>query len=253
MAKVGRPTGSKNKPKEKTLENFGMSRDSEADTERKIEGIMRACKDETVTEMKEHLTMVMEEIRNEMMEEIKKQMIEERKERAEERKREREEWSKEKGMLERRIAELEWFNERKERNERRNNIVIRGVSWKTENLEQEITEYIKENIEVNVEIKRAKKIEVRGSKEIIIAEINKWEQKNNVLKKKNKLKKGIIIENDLTRKEREIRGLRELAREEREKGDGRVKVGYQKIYMRGKWHSWNEKKEKLEERGGGKE
>jgi len=106
MAKVGRPAGSKNKPKEKTLENFGMSRDSEADTERKIEGIMRACKNETVTEMKEHL-MVMEEIRKEMMEEIKKQMMEERKERAEERKREREEWSKEKGMLERRIAELE--------------------------------------------------------------------------------------------------------------------------------------------------
>jgi len=95
---------------------------------------------------------------------------------------------------------------------------------------------------------------VRGSKEIIIAEINKWEQKNNVMKKKNKLKKGIIIENDLTRKEREIqRRLKELAREEREKGDGRVKVGYKKIYMRGKWHSWNEKKEELEEKGGGKE
>lgn len=169
ISKVGRPAGSKNKPKKKTLENFGMSRDSEVDTERKIEGIMRACKDETVSEVKEHLTMVMEEIRKEMrgeMEKIKEQMMEERKERAEERRRERDEWSKEKRMLERRIAELEWINERKERNERKNNIVIKGVSWKTENLKQEITEYIKDNIEVNVEIKRANKIEVRGSKEI---------------------------------------------------------------------------------------
>lgn len=60
----------------------------------------------------------------------------------------------------------------KKRNERKSNIVIKGISWKTENLKQEITEYIKKNIEVNVEIKRANKIEVRGSKEIIIAEIN---------------------------------------------------------------------------------
>lgn len=44
------------------------------------------------------------------------------------------------------------------------------------------------------------------------------------------------------------RRLGELAREERKKGDRRVKVGYKKIYMRGKWHRWNEKKEKLEER-----
>lgn len=42
--------------------------------------------------------------------------------------------------------------------------MIKGVSWKTENLKQEITEYIEDNIEVNVEIKRANKIEVRRRK-----------------------------------------------------------------------------------------
>lgn len=66
IAKVGRPAGSKNKSKEKTLENFGMSRDSEVDKERKIEGITRACKDETVSEMKKYLTIVIEEVRKEM-------------------------------------------------------------------------------------------------------------------------------------------------------------------------------------------
>lgn len=44
MAKVDRPAGNRNKPKKKTLENFGISRDSKADTERKIEEIMRACR-----------------------------------------------------------------------------------------------------------------------------------------------------------------------------------------------------------------
>lgn len=95
---MGRPAGSKNKSKEKTLENFGISRDSEVDKEMKIERITRVCKDETVSEMKNYLTIVMEEIRKEMrgkMEKIKEQMMEERKERPEER-REREKWSKEK-------------------------------------------------------------------------------------------------------------------------------------------------------------
>lgn len=55
-----------------------------------------------------------------------------------------------KRKLKRRITELEWINERKEKNEKKSSIVIKGVNWKTENLKQEIMDS-KENI--NVEIK----------------------------------------------------------------------------------------------------
>lgn len=153
-----------------------MSRDLEANTERKIEEIIRACRrngnrivrtfndgdggDKKRNDGKDRkINNGRKDIESRGKKKRERRMI------------------KRKRKLERRIAELEWINERKERNERKSNIVIKGVSWKTENLKQEITEYIKENIKVNVEIKRANKIEVRGSKEIIIAEINKWEER----------------------------------------------------------------------------
>lgn len=68
------------------------------------------------------------------------------------------------------------------------------------------------------------------------------------MSKKKELRRGIIIEDDLTRKEREIQQkLREMAREGKEKGDNNIKVGYKKIYLKDKWYRWNEKEEKLEE------
>lgn len=58
--------------------------------------------------------------------------------------------------------------------------------------------------------------------------------------------KGIWIDNDLTRNEREIQSkLRIRAREERENGEREVRVGYQKIYLRGRWVGWNAKKDRL--------
>lgn len=68
------------------------------------------------------------------------------------------------------------------------------------------------------------------------------------MSKKKDLEKGIYIEDDLTRKEREIQQkLRELAREEREKGDNYTKVGYMKIHLGEKWYRWNEREGRLEE------
>ncbi|XP_067209996.1 sperm-associated antigen 17-like [Linepithema humile] len=68
------------------------------------------------------------------------------------------------------------------------------------------------------------------------------------MNKKKELKKGIIIKDDLTKREREIQQkLREKAREEREKEDSKAKIGYKKIYLNGKWYRWNEKEEKLKE------
>jgi len=68
------------------------------------------------------------------------------------------------------------------------------------------------------------------------------------MSKKKGLEKGIIIEDDLTRKEREIQQkLKRMAKEERERGDDKVKVGYMKINLKEKWLRWNERTGKLEE------
>lgn len=45
------------------------------------------------------------------------------------------------------------------------------------------------------------------------------------------------IEDDLTKKEREIQEkLRDIAREEREKSDDKMRIGYKKIFLKQKWH-----------------
>lgn len=77
-----------------------------------------------------------------------------------------------------------------------------------------------------------------------------WEQKKEVMEKKKNLEKELIIKkDDLTRKEREIqKNLTGIAREERGKRDNKIRVGYEKVYMKQKWYSWNERENKLQER-----
>lgn len=182
------------------------------------------------------------------MEKLMDQLAEERRAREEERSKEREEWSQEKRALEERIRNLEWLNEKKERENRKNRIVIKGVEWRKEISEREVEEFIEEKLRLKVEIKEMSRIFLREDRSIVIAETNSWEQKRSIMSKKRELEKGIIIEDDLTKKEREIQSkLREMARGEREKGTNNVKVGYKKIRMEEKWYRWNEKEEKLVE------
>jgi hypothetical protein len=64
---------------------------------------------------------------------------------------------------------------------------------------------------------------------------------------KSKLKKKkderMYIDNDLTKEERETqKKLRELAREERNRGK-RIKIGYRKIQINGEWFRWDDERE----------
>lgn len=57
-------------------------------------------------------------------------------------------------------------------------------------------------------------------------------------------KKGIYIEDDLTREEREVQAkLRKIVHENRKEGK-RTKVGYYKLCMEEKWRRWNERRER---------
>lgn len=205
---------------------------------------------------------MIEELKGEMKGELEKwkeevgrmneQLMIERREREEERRKEKEEWIRERRILEERIKNLEWINEKKDKGERRNRIVIRGVKWRKEKLEQEIVEFIRNKLKVNIGIKKAYMMGQREDRSITIAELDSWEQKRSVMSRKKDLEKGIIIEDDLTKREREIqKNLREVARREREKGAKYIKIGYKKIKIEEKWYKWNEKEERLVEEGGG--
>lgn len=183
----------------------------------------------------------------EQMEKIRKEIAEERKDREEEKRREKEEWKKEKENIESRLEELERKNEKKEREDRRNNIVIKGTIWRREGIEEEVSKFVKEKLKIEVGVKKAYRIRIRENRDIVIASLENWEQKREVMSRKKNLGQGIWIEDDLTKEEREIqRRMRERAREEREKGN-KVKVGYMKLYIGDHVFRWNEKRKKLEE------
>lgn len=61
----------------------------------------------------------------------------------------------------------------------------------------------------------------------MLAELDSWKQKREVMTRKKNLEKDVIIVDDLTRKKREVqKKLWDVAREKKEKGDDKVKIGY---------------------------
>lgn len=182
------------------------------------------------------------------------------------------EWKEEKEEMKRKLEDLEgvieakdktinWLvhkEEMRERRERKNNIVIKG--WKAlenENLEAEVTDFLKDQLKVETKIKEARWIKRgRQDKRAVIAELFSWEAKKEVMKKKSILKRTgtpnfqevIYINNDMTFSEREAqRAIRGRVEEEKKQGKT-VKVGFKKLIVDGKIWKWNEGRSVVEER-----
>jgi hypothetical protein len=124
--------------------------------------------------------------------------------------------------------------------EQQKNIVVTGLDEEEWENEKKLEKWVKAELEVEVTVKEMYKI--NGGK-MIVAELESWGEKRKVMENKRKLreKKGkrLCIEDDLTKKERDIqKELRALAKEERQKGL-RVKVGYKKIWIEGKGFRWD--------------
>ncbi|KAJ3656641.1 hypothetical protein Zmor_015698 [Zophobas morio] len=112
---------------------------------------------------------------------------------------------------------------------------------------KEVEEFLKKEIEVEVKVLETIIIGKEESKKILVKTL--WEEKQEVLKNKNKLRgKRIYIDNDWTVQEQKIqKGIREIAKEERKKGYT-TRVGYKKLEVWDKMYIWNENKGKLEEK-----
>lgn len=117
-SKAGRPAGSRNKQKDKTMEDFGVN--MESDMKKRLEILMRIFKEETVAELKKYNDRRMES----MMENIRKEIQEDRAAREEKRNK----WKEEKKEMLKRIKGLEMEQEKIERERRKKNLVIRGVN-----------------------------------------------------------------------------------------------------------------------------
>lgn len=139
--------------------------------------------------------------------------------------------------------------EMKERRERRKNIIIRGVELEEKNIKENIEEWMREKLGVKQKVEAAEKRRMGTNKEGkkiegVLVKLQDVEKKREVMVNRKNLKgTNIFIDDDLTKKEREIqKKIRERAEEERKKGN-KVKIGYQKLEVNGAWLKWQEDQE----------
>ncbi|XP_071581240.1 uncharacterized protein [Temnothorax nylanderi] len=123
-----------------------------------------------------------------------------------------------------RMREIERKLEKKEREERRRNVVIRGLEVKEGGRRQE-AEKLLEGINVKVKVIEVKKIggDIEKGREMVLLKLENEEQKWEIMEKKKNLagRKERIME-DLSWEERRMNWrLREIARREEEREGGR--------------------------------
>ncbi|KYM96706.1 hypothetical protein ALC62_12627, partial [Cyphomyrmex costatus] len=160
----------------------------------------------------------------------------------------KESWARE----EDRMGKIEKKIEMREREERRKNIIIKGLEGKTSDVHVEAERVLREILQLKVGIEEVKEVGSRreGGRRMAVVKLCSKEAKREVMMKKNKLKGRIErIEDDWTWKERKMQfNLRRIA-EEMEKCGKRTRVAYGRIWIDGRWRRWNEDGERLEGAG----
>jgi len=133
----------------------------------------------------------------------------------------------------------------REREERKRNILIKGLVAREGKRKKAIEEILK-IIEVKGDIIEVKRIGGEGEREMVVVRMSSEEQKKEVLRKKWRLKgrKEIIME-DWTWGERKMRWkLEEIAKKEEKEGR-KICIGYGKIRIGEQWWRWDERKQVL--------
>ena len=157
-------------------------------------------------------------------------------------------WSMQSGMTgtsvclsEREVVQMKKMLNIKDKNERRENIVIKGLEvMENESLTEQIHNFLEKYLNIQVDIVSTWR---RGK--VIIAKIYNFEQRELIMKNKNKLKgTKVFIENDLSFDDRKRQEeIVKWAKVQREKGVD-IKVGLGKVFSNGTWLKWEEIKAK---------
>ena len=101
---------------------------------------------------------------------------------------------------------LEWITEEKEREKRKNNIIIVGLDAKKRYTAEDIVEWLKKEIEVEAKIEKVWRVRTLSGKFLLGALCGSDKDKREVMVNKKKLgDKEVYIENDLTWSERKIK------------------------------------------------
>lgn len=228
-------------------ETKGKRRINSTDSEEeKVKNIRSGLKKIKEGEKKENTTMdELKDMIRELIIEVK-QNTEKLDELKKEAKAKEEIWNEEKKQMFGRIEALEERLEKQERDKKRNNIVINGLTPNSENLEKEVEEFLMKELNTSVTPNNVYQIKTKNAI-LHVAEFKNWKDKQSVMENKHKLrgkKQPIFIDNHLTKEEQRIQAhIRELAREEKSKNPmKRIKVGYQKIIMDGVTYKWDKER-----------
>ncbi|XP_067215679.1 golgin subfamily A member 6-like protein 6 [Linepithema humile] len=153
----------------------------------------------------------------------------------------------EEGKVESRVRELEGKLERREREERKKNVIVKELKV-GEGGRREAVERLMAEIGAKVEIEEMRGLgrNIERGTETLWVKLKKEEQKREVMRRKRELRgRKEIIREDLTWRERRMEWkLEEIAKEERRKGK-RVWRVYGKVRIEEEWWIWDEENEVL--------
>ncbi|CAG5079351.1 Protein of unknown function [Cotesia congregata] len=156
-----------------------------------------------------------------------------------------------------RLWELEKWKENKEKEERKNNVMIFGWNVEGKIDKEKVTQFIKSEIEVESAVDDIEEVRSRGEgeKKMVWIRMKNWEKKKEIMENKSKLKgKKVFIENDRTKKEREEqKELNRRARWAKAEGAKEVKLGFGRLWVDGEWKVWDSKRKILVGTTGGRE
>ncbi|KAL6420239.1 hypothetical protein ACFW04_014609 [Cataglyphis niger] len=150
-----------------------------------------------------------------------------------------------------RLKEMESRIERREREERKRNLLIKGVEVKEGRKRAAVEELFGSGVKAEIEEMRKIGGSIEGGKEMMVVRLKNEDQRREVWNKKKLLKgrKKRILE-DWTWKERRMKwSLEGIAREEEKKGK-KVWIRYGKIRIDEKWWTWDEEEEVLKDGNG---
>lgn len=141
-------------------------------------------------------------------------------------------------LSEQEVGKLRRLVREKERENRRNNIVIKGMDIEKTVKDREgwVQELLNDRLKVGCKI-----VNVKKSGPVLIVKVDNEESKKKVMKNKYKLKEGnIFIENDLTWEERKIQEkIGRWVKEQKSKGL-KVKASYARVKINEVWKRWEE-------------
>jgi hypothetical protein len=91
-----------------------------------------------------------------------------------------EKWQAEEANWMKRMRMIEEKMEQREKEERKNNVIITGIEETRGNIEKGVEEWLEREIGVKVNVKEAFKV---NKNKMMLAKIESWEQKKNIMPK----------------------------------------------------------------------